>query len=92
MSTGALIAIQEKKLSIPADIGIICFDDSDWKAIFKPPITVVKQPVYQLGATACELLINKIDNEQNDISNDVNVITLNTELVIRNSTKKCLVI
>lgn len=59
MSMGALIAIKEMGLTIPNDIGIICFDDSDWALILEPSITVIRQPVYQLGSTTAELLIKK---------------------------------
>lgn len=90
MSIGALIAIKEKNLSIPDDIGIICFDDSEWAPIMNPPITVVRQPVYKLGSVAAELLIKKIENREKKIEIDKKntVVTLETELIIRNSTKK----
>jgi len=88
MSMGALIAIKEMGLSIPDDIGIICFDDSDWASISEPPITVIRQPVYQLGSTAAELLIKKIENEEKKLDHKPTVVTLNTELIIRNSAKK----
>lgn len=88
MSMGALIAIKEMGLTIPDDIGIVCFDDSDWALILEPPITVIKQPVYQLGSTAAELLIKKIENKETSLNHETKIITLLTKLVIRNSTKK----
>lgn len=88
MSMGALIAIKEMGLTIPDDIGIVCFDDSDWALILEPPITVIRQPVYQLGSTAAELLIKKIEDEEKKIDHKPTVVILNTELIIRNSTKK----
>jgi LacI family transcriptional regulator len=88
MSIGALIAIKEMKLTIPDDIGIVCFDDSDWASIFEPPITVVRQPVYQLGSVAAELLIKKIQDKKNKIQLKPNIVTLSTELIIRSSTMK----
>ena len=88
MSMGALIAIKEMGLTIPDDIGIVCFDDSDWALILEPSITVIRQPVYQLGSTAAELLIKKIENKKTSLSHESKIITLLTELVIRNSTKK----
>jgi DNA-binding LacI/PurR family transcriptional regulator len=88
MSMGALIAIKEMGLTIPDDIGIVCFDDSDWALILEPSITVVRQPVYQLGSTAAELLIKKIEDEEKKLDHKPAVVTLNTELIIRESTKK----
>lgn len=88
MSMGALIAIKEMGLTIPDDIGIVCFDDSDWALILEPSITVIRQPVYQLGSTAAELLINKIEDEEKNLDHKTTVVTLSTELIIRNSTKR----
>ena len=88
MSMGALIAIKEMGLTIPDDIGIVCFDDSDWASILDPPITVIRQPVYQLGSIAAELLIKKIENNKNSLNQMPSIVTLNTELIIRESTKK----
>ena len=88
MSMGALIAIKEIGLTIPDDIGIVCFDDSDWALVLEPPITVIRQPVYQLGSMAAELLIRKIEDDEKDSNNASTVFTLKTELVVRNSTKK----
>ena len=88
MSMGALIAIKEMGLTIPDDIGIVCFDDSDWALILEPSITVIRQPVYQLGSIAAELLIKKIENNKNSLNQMPSIVTLNTELIIRESTKK----
>ncbi len=88
MSMGALIAIKEMGFKIPDDIGIVCFDDSDWMAIFEPPITVIRQPVYQLGSLAAELLIKKIEDAENKLDHKPAIVTLKTELIIRNSTMK----
>jgi DNA-binding LacI/PurR family transcriptional regulator len=48
--------------------------------------------VYQLGSTAAELLIKKIEDEEKKLDHKPTVITLNTELIIRNSTKKQILI
>ncbi|MDD5014069.1 MAG: LacI family DNA-binding transcriptional regulator [Atribacterota bacterium] len=88
MSMGALIAIKEMGFTIPDDIGIVCFDDSDLAMILEPPITVIRQPVYQLDSTAAELLIKEIEDQEKDLDHKPTIVTLSTELIIRNSTKK----
>lgn len=88
MSMGALSAIKEMGISIPDEIGIICFDDSEWAPIITPPITVIRQPVYQLGSIASELLIKNIENNEKDLIHKSKIIILPTELIIRDSTKK----
>lgn len=88
MSMGALIAIKKTGLIIPDDIGIVCFDDSDWASILEPSITVVRQPVYQMGSMAAELLIKSIENKRNDSNKTPNMVVLDTELIIREFSKK----
>ncbi|MCK4241831.1 MAG: substrate-binding domain-containing protein, partial [Candidatus Atribacteria bacterium] len=66
----------------------VCFDDSDWALILEPPITAIRQPVYQLGSTAAELLIKKIEDKEKKLDHKPTIVTLNTELIIRNSTKR----
>jgi LacI family transcriptional regulator len=85
---GALIAIKERRFTIPNDIGIIWFDDSDWALISEPSITVIRQLVHQLGSTAAEILIKKIEDEEKKLDHKPTVVTLSTELIIRNSTKR----
>ena len=88
MSMGAIIAIKKMGFNIPDDIGIVCFDDSDWAKILKPSITVVRQPVYQMGAMAAGLLIKKIESKRKNLKKIPLIATLKTELIIRESTKK----
>ena len=54
MTAGALGAIRELGLRIPDDIALVGFDDLDWTTLVEPPITVVAQPVAELGRTVAE--------------------------------------
>ncbi len=85
---GTLITIKEMGLKIPDDIGVVGFDDPEWAQILDPPMTTVSQPVYSLGSTAAEMLISKIEVEESTIRNKPLIMTLNTNLIIRNSAKK----
>jgi LacI family transcriptional regulator len=57
-----LKALQEAKLSLPDDISMVTFDDAEWTSVVTPRVTVVDQPVYQLGATAATMLIEQIEH------------------------------
>jgi LacI family transcriptional regulator len=52
--------IRDLGLSIPTDVSLIVFDDADWTSITTPPITVVAQPIYELGAEAARMLLARI--------------------------------
>ena len=50
-------------LRIPGDLALVGFDDLDWTTLVKPPLTVVSQPVTELGRVAGERLLRRIGGE-----------------------------
>ncbi|MTH54941.1 LacI family DNA-binding transcriptional regulator [Bacillus mangrovi] len=82
MTMGAISFFNERKIKIPEEIKIIGYDDYDWAKITSPPLTVVKQPAFELGVKAAEALISRIE----DPSQPFQDYYLPTELVIREST------
>ncbi|MHB8277522.1 MAG: LacI family DNA-binding transcriptional regulator [Candidatus Humimicrobiaceae bacterium] len=85
LTIGVLLSIKNFGLKIPDDIAVIGFDDSDWAQILDPPLTVISQPVYDLGATTAEMLIKNIEN--NNSKKEKLIVTLNTKLIERDSVK-----
>lgn len=81
-AAAAIKAASLAGLEIPRDIIITGFDNVDISQTTNPSITTISQPKYQLGYTACELLIEKLQNPQILPQQ----ILLNTELIIREST------
>ncbi|MBM9514903.1 LacI family DNA-binding transcriptional regulator [Desulfogranum marinum] len=81
LASGTIRAIRESKLSIPNDIAIASFDDTSWAQLIDPALTVIEQPTYEIGRTAAELLIKRI----NDPSRSNREVVLKTKLVIRQS-------
>ncbi len=57
---GVLLAICENKLKIPDDIAFASFDDTICGQLLELPITVNEQPTYEIGRSATELLIKRI--------------------------------
>ncbi|EHD22566.1 MULTISPECIES: substrate-binding domain-containing protein [Brenneria] len=82
MTIGALSEILAQGFTIPQDFSLIGFDDMEWYPIFKPAITAISQPIYQLGIIAAQRLLNALLSEQ-PLSPER--IVLNTEFIIRDS-------
>lgn len=82
MTLGVLDAIRRAKVRVPDDVSIIGFDDADWATIVVPSITVIAQPVLQLGATAARRVLARIGGDERPPAS----IVLETELVVREST------
>jgi LacI family transcriptional regulator, galactose operon repressor len=57
MTIGALAAIQERGLSVPQDVALLGFDDFSWAGVFRPRLSTVAQPTYELGCTAANVLL-----------------------------------
>jgi LacI family transcriptional regulator len=57
---GVLHALRELGLRAPDDVSVIGFDDIPTGDLLDPPLSVVRQPTYQLGARAAELLLRRV--------------------------------
>jgi len=55
-------ACNEMHLAIGEEVSLISFDDSPWARVFRPAITVVDRPVYELGEAAVKALLVQIDS------------------------------
>lgn len=75
---------RELGLNIPGDVSLVSFHDADWTSVTTPTITVVRQPVYKLGATAAELLVERL----NGAAEAARKVVLKTEIVERASTRE----
>jgi len=81
LASGTVQAIRACKLLIPEDIAFASFDDTSWAKLIDPPLTVIDQPTYEIGRTATELLIKRI----NDPSRSNREVILKTKLIVRKS-------
>lgn len=59
MAFGAVQAIMEAGLGIPADISLIGFDDVELSSIIHPPLTTVHVPQYEMGKAAVEIVLRQ---------------------------------
>jgi len=60
MTQGALLALRSMGLSIPRDVSLVGFDDFDLATFTDPQITVVAQPIAELGPRAAALLLERL--------------------------------
>lgn len=75
------MAVRELGLHCPEDVSIVGFDNLDLVDLLQPPLTTVQQPVYRLGVTATELLIQRITG----LKDAPREVLLETELIRRGS-------
>jgi DNA-binding LacI/PurR family transcriptional regulator len=80
---GAIRAIQDAGLICPNDISVIGFDDIVVAEYFNPRLTTVRQPLFKMGSTAAQLLVNRIQSPDDPYPQDV---WFEPELIVREST------
>ena len=86
LSTGCLAALARRKVRIPEDMGIVGFTNSLLVDIFHPALTSVRQPAFEMGQVAMEMLIQLIESKHPVTKFETRV--LNTELSVRASSVK----
>lgn len=87
LAMGALEELWSRGLRPGSDIGLITFDDVPWARFTDPPISVVAQPAYQVGARAAQMLVERINGS---LQGKPRKIVLETELVVRASSRRAL--
>jgi LacI family transcriptional regulator len=60
MTQGALLALRSMGLSIPHDVSLVGFDDFNLATFTDPQITVVAQPISEIGPLAARLLLERL--------------------------------
>lgn len=81
MVQGALRALNHAGLEVSRDIALVGFDDFDMADTFRPRLTVVSQPAYEMGRQAAHLLFGKMENA----AAEAQEVVFPVELVIRES-------
>lgn len=79
------MAIRRAGLSIPDDVSIIGFDDSEFATLTEVPLTSVIHPKYDLGKWSAEVLFDKLKNNG---SSPATQMVFNPTIAVRRSVKK----
>jgi DNA-binding LacI/PurR family transcriptional regulator len=82
MAIGALRALRDNGVGVPADVSVVGFDDLDLGLHTEPPLTTVHQPIRRKGEEAVRLLLTVV--ERRDPAPPEHRL-LETRLVIRGS-------
>jgi DNA-binding LacI/PurR family transcriptional regulator/GAF domain-containing protein len=80
MAIGALEELQARGIRVPTDVAVTGFDDLESAAALIPPLTTVRQPVYEQGRLATEILLERLAGAK--VSQET---VLPTELIVRRS-------
>jgi DNA-binding LacI/PurR family transcriptional regulator len=81
MALGALAALEAAGRSVPADVAVVGFDDSQLAHAARPPLSSVRQPIEEMGREMTRLLLQSVRHP----GDPPRRVILDTSLVIRQS-------
>lgn len=89
MTGGIYRYCYEHGVRIPDDISLASFNDSDFSSFLYPTLTTVSLPLLDIGHKSAQLLLDRIENDQNENgTNEKKIYAMNCIPVIRDSVKK----
>ncbi len=83
ITMGTLAALYKRGIRMPEQVLVAGFSNFSSPELFCPPLTTVRQPAFEMGKTAAELLIQLIESKRPVTVFEKKVLA--TELVIRAS-------
>lgn len=78
-----LHALNALHVDVPGDVALAGFDDFDIADVLQPALTVVRQPAFQMGEKAAQLLFQRI--ARGELPSKGDRVVLPVELVVRRS-------
>jgi LacI family transcriptional regulator len=78
-----ILWMEKKKIKVPDDFGVVGFSNEPFSEVVTPSISTIKQPGFEMGKKASELLIKQINGEVR--SEEFHTIVMPTELIARSS-------
>jgi len=84
ITTGCMRFMKNKKIRIPEDLALIGFSNNDLTELLSPPLSVIKQPAFEMGEAAMTLLLSMMESKRPQQKFETRIQS--TELLIRKST------
>jgi LacI family transcriptional regulator len=84
ITTGCMRFMKNKKIRIPEDLALIGFSNNDLTELLSPPLSVIKQPAFDMGEAAMTLLLSMMESKRPQQKFETRIQS--TELLIRKST------
>ena len=82
MAAGVLQGLKDKGISVPSDMSVLGYDDSDIATIVEPQLTTVRIPFFSMGKRCAVEFTDSLKEKQDRNMN----IFIKPELIIRAST------
>lgn len=84
LTTGCLRIMKARGLRVPDEIALVGFSNTDLTELLEPPLSVIRQPAFEMGELATNMLLQLIESKRP--VTDFETRVLSTELLVRAST------
>ncbi|WP_304141899.1 LacI family DNA-binding transcriptional regulator [Mesoflavibacter zeaxanthinifaciens] len=88
VAIGAITAFNEMNIKVPEDISIVGFSNWFMSTVVSPSLTTINQPGFKMGKEAFKVLYKEIKAKKKNEEFRYKKVVLDTDLIVRNSTKK----
>lgn len=86
LTTNCLCILKANAISVPNDISLLGFFNTDLTELLDQPFSIIKQPTFEMGEVSINLLLQMIKSKRPVTEFETKVLT--KELLIRGYTKK----
>ena len=84
LALGLMRGLIKRGIAIPGEMAIVGYDDVEFASVLATPLTSIRQPKYELGRTAAELLL---EEAAHPTTHQHKHIVYQPELIVRESTR-----
>jgi LacI family transcriptional regulator len=86
LTTNCLRYLRNRKIKVPDEVALVGFSNLDLTDLLSPSLSVVRQPAFEMGQIATELLIQQIESKRQVLNFERKILP--TQLIIRESSVK----
>ncbi|HJZ48618.1 MAG TPA: substrate-binding domain-containing protein [Roseiflexaceae bacterium] len=79
MAYGARLGLYRRGIRVPDDVSLVGFGDLLSSAYTTPPLTTVRQPIFEMGRTAAQAILDLLEERP------IELPSFTTQLIIRES-------
>jgi LacI family transcriptional regulator len=82
IAIGVISTLKQQGKRVPEDVAVIGVDNIPMAALYDPPLTTIAQPLYEMGASAMQAILDRVRNP----ALPGVALTFATPLIVRRST------
>lgn len=87
VAIGAMTEFIKQGVKVPEEISVVGFSNWFMSSVISPSLTTINQPGFEMGKKAFKILYKEIKNRKKNKAISYKEVVLNTDLVVRESTK-----